>query len=285
MERQAVEAQRIRSELTTTEFGTSGGRAVMLLLLAGRGTFISDEVEREVAGPCLIWAPTGWWTRISLAAGARGFLARLPERALGRAMPTDALSAHVRQAVSRRIFLSDISPKMIASVTTLFEKIDTELREAPPGSETVLHHCISLMLIDIWRAAAPPRQSVEQAPHRISDSFLSLVELHMQNHWTIAEYASRIGISRDSLNTAVRGAIGVPPHAHIQRRLMEEAKALLVTTNLRVAEVGYRLGFGDAAYFTRFFKRHEQLAPAQFRRKYTPLYRQRTEEVSFAQWP
>ncbi len=285
MERQTVQAERIRSALTNTEYATSGGRAVMLLLLAGRGTFISDEIEREVAGPCLIWAPTGWSTRIALAAGARGYLVRMPERALGRALPTDVLSAHVRQTVSRRMFLSDLSVRTITSLTALFEKIETELREAAPGSETVLHHCVSLLLIDIWRAAAPPRQSVEQHPDRISDSFLGLVELHLQNHWTIAEYARRIGVSRDRLNAAVRRAIGIPPHAHIQRRLMEEAKALLVTTNLNVAEVCYRLGFSDAAYFTRFFRRHEKLTPALFRRTYTPLYRTRTQEVSFAEWP
>ncbi|MGP6089654.1 helix-turn-helix domain-containing protein [Antarctobacter jejuensis] len=285
MARQSVQAERIKSALTNIEYATSGERAVLLLLLAGRGAFSSDEVEREVMGPCLIWAPTGWSTRIALAAGARGYLVRMPERALGRALPTDALSAHVRQVVSRRIFLSELSPEMIASVATMFEKIEAELRNAAPGSETALHHCISLLLIDIWRAAAPPRLTTEQQPHRLSDRFLSLVELHLQNHWTIAEYARRIGVSRDRLNSAVRNAIGVPPHAHIQRRLMEEAKALLVTTNLPVSEVCYRLGFNDAAYFTRFFRRHESLAPAQFRRTYTPLYQTRTQEVSFADWP
>lgn len=285
MERQTIQAERIKSALSKTEFATSGERAVLLLLLSGRGTFFSEDVEREIAAPCMVWAPTGWSTRIALTAGARGYLLRMPERALGRALPTDVLSAHVRQVVSRRMFLSDLSSKVIASFTTLFEKIETELRDAAPGSETVLHHCVSLMLIDIWRADARPRPSMEQQPHRISDNFLSLVELHLQNQWNIAEYAKRIGVSRDRLNGAVRRAIGIPPHAHIQRRLMEEAKALLVTTNLHVAEVGYRLGFSDAAYFTRFFRRHESIAPAQFRRTYTPLYRTRTEEVSFAEWP
>lgn len=285
MERHTIQAERIRSALTKTEYATSGGRSTFMLLEAGTGTFISDEVERDVTGPCLIWAPTGWSTRIALVAGTRGFLIRMPERALGRALPTDVLSAHVRQVVSRRIFLSDLSRPAIQSFTTLFDKMETELREIAPGSEAVLHHCVALLLIDIWRAAAPPLQASEPQPHRISDSFLNLVELHLQNHWTIAEYARRIGVPRDRLNDAVRRAIGIPPHSHIQRRLMEEAKALLVTTNLQVAEVGYKLGFGDAAYFTRFFRRHESLAPAQFRRTYTPLYRTRSEEVSFAEWP
>lgn len=285
MERQTIQAERIKSALTKTEFATSGGRAIFVLLESGRGTFISDEVERDVAGPCLIWSPSGWSTRITLAAGTAGVLIRMPERALGRALPTDLISAHVRQIVSRRIFLSDVTPPMMQSFVALFDKIETELHALAPGTDAVLHHCVSLLLIEIWRAAAPPLQATEPQPHRISDSFLNLVELHLQNHWTVAEYARRIGVSRDRLNETVRRAIGIPPHQHMQRRLMEEAKTLLVTTNLQVAEVGYKLGFSDAAYFTRFFRRHESLAPAQFRRTYTPLYRTRTKEVSFAEWP
>jgi AraC family transcriptional activator of pobA len=285
LERQTIQAERIKSALTRTEFATSGGRATFLILESGRGTFISDEVERDIAGPCLIWSPTGWSSRISLAAGTRGFLIRMPERALGRALPTDVISAHVRQVVSRRIFLSDMTSAMMQSCIVLFDKIETELRALAPGSETVLHHCVSLLLIEIWRAVAPPFQATEPQPHRISDSFLNLVELHLQNHWTVAEYARRIGVSRDRLNEAVRRTIGIPPHRHMQRRLMEEAKTLLITSNLQVAEIGYKLGFSDAAYFTRFFRRHESLAPAQFRRTYTPIYRKRTQEVSFAEWP
>ncbi|MFK7752471.1 MAG: helix-turn-helix domain-containing protein [Sedimentitalea sp.] len=285
MKRQTIQAERIKSALTNSEFATSGGRATFVILESGRGTFISDEVGRDVAGPCLIWAPSGWSTRITLTAGTRGFLIRMPERALGRALPTDLISAHVRQVVSRRIFLSDVTRPMMQSFVALFDKIETELRALAPGSDTVLHHCVSLLMIEIWRAAAPPLQATEPQPHRISDSFLNLVELHLQNHWTVAEYARRIGVSRDRLNDAVGRAVGIPPHQHMQRRLMEEAKALLVTTNLQVAEIGYKLGFSDAAYFTRFFRRHESLAPVQFRRTYTPLYRTRTKEVSFAEWP
>jgi AraC family transcriptional regulator, transcriptional activator of pobA len=285
LERQTIQAERIKSALTNTEFATSGGRATFMLLVSGQGVFVSDEIERDVIGPCIIWAPTGWSTRITLAAGTRGFLIRIPERILGRALPTDLISAHVRQVVSRRIFLSELPKPMMESLVGLFNKVETETHDMEPGAETVLLHCVSLLLIEIWRAAAPPLQATAPAPHRISDNFFNLVELHLQNHWTVGEYASRIGVSRDRLNEAVRRAIGIPPHQHIQRRLVEEAKALLVTTNLQVAEIGYKLGFDDAAYFTRFFRRHEKLAPSQFRRTFTPIWRSRSEEVSFAEWP
>ena len=282
---ESVQAETIKSALTVTEFAASGGRATFVALLSGRGTYVAEDIERDVTGPSLIWAPTGWPARMSLAAGTRGFLIRLPEKALGRSLPTGVISAHVRQVVSQRIFLSDPPKERIPSFQALFNNIERELRNADPGADTVLHHYISLLLIEIWRTAAPPHQSADLQPLRISDSFLSLVELHLQSHLPISEYARRIGVSRDRLNVAVRRATGKPPHAHIQKRLMEEAKALLVCSNLQVAEIGYKLGFTDAAYFNRFFQRHAEMAPGKFRRRYLPVYRRATSEISFADWP
>lgn len=285
MKSTTIQAERIKSALTTTEFATEGGRSVFVALFSGRGVFQSNEIERDVVGPCLIWAPSGWPARLSLNAGTRGYLLRMPESALGRALPIGVISAHVRQVVGKRIFLSDPPAPSMSTLQMLFENIERELREIAPGTDTVLHHYVSLLLIEIWRAAAPPAQSTDPQPHRISDSFLNLVELHLQNHWTVAEYARRIGVSRDRLNVAVRRTLGVSPHIHLQRRLIEEAKALLVSSNLQVAEIGYKLGFGDAAYFNRFFQRHLDMPPGRFRQAYTPLYRRTSSVISFADWP
>jgi AraC family transcriptional regulator, transcriptional activator of pobA len=36
-----------------------------------------------------------------------------------------------------------------------------------------------------------------------------------------------------------------------------------------VAEVAYRLNFDDPAYFCRFFKKHTQVTPGEFKRSYS----------------
>ena len=45
---------------------------------------------------------------------------------------------------------------------------------------------------------------------------------------------------------------------------MEKAKELLQTTNMRVYEVALFVGFEDAAYFSRFFKRYTGVSPKKF---------------------
>jgi AraC family transcriptional activator of pobA len=48
---------------------------------------------------------------------------------------------------------------------------------------------------------------------------------------------------------------------------MMEARRYLAFSNLSIAEIGYELGFQDANYFTRFFRLHEKMTPAAFRKK------------------
>ena len=51
----------------------------------------------------------------------------------------------------------------------------------------------------------------------------------------------------------------------IQKRI-EEAKQLLINTNLQVSEIAGIVGFSSLAYFTQAFKKHEQISPGKFRK-------------------
>jgi len=218
-------------------------------------------------------------------AGTRGFVLRAPEQTIGQAMPTGPISAQVRKALSNRLILSRLTAAHIARLRNTFELIEGELFTMAPGALSVIHHCISLLLIEIWRTSGPTHDEISVRPQQIADDFLHLVELHLQSHRTVKEYAQRIGVSRDRLNSAVRRAIGTSPNQHIQLRLMEEAKTLLLHSALSISEIAYKLGYNDAAYFNRFFHRHAGMAPGRFRKSKQKLSGPTSKKPSFAAWP
>jgi AraC-like DNA-binding protein len=51
---------------------------------------------------------------------------------------------------------------------------------------------------------------------------------------------------------------------------MAEARRLLVETDLSAEEVGLRVGYGDAGYFTRTFRRVHGATPLGWRRAGRP---------------
>ena len=78
-------------------------------------------------------------------------------------------------------------------------------------------------------------------------------------------YARHIGVTPGHLTEAVKAATGRPASALVREARVREAKRLLTGTALTVRQVATRVGFGDPAYFCRFFRRETGVSPGGFR--------------------
>lgn len=278
-----IEARTIKSALTRTEYVLRGGRAHLFLLLAGAGHLSSDDGENELVAPGFIWLPHGKSSRLKLEAGTRGSALSIPDPQLGFSVPAGSLGSHIREVIGYPEILRKPEPASIGKLGGLIGTIERELFENGPAAQTVVQHCISLLLIEFWRLSRPEVSNPKALPRNIVHNFMSLVDLHLHDHWTVQLYAKHMGVSKDRLNTAVQRATGRTPLAHIHRRQITEAKTLLTGTSLQVAEVAYKLGFRDAAYFNRFFQRHAGLPPGKFRQN--SAQQKAGADESFAAWP
>ena len=79
------------------------------------------------------------------------------------------------------------------------------------------------------------------------------------------EVFAHIGKSHTAVEAAFRAELGTTVHAEIQRIRMDEARRLLLMTNLPLAEVSRRSGFASARYFTLAFRKEFGLPPSAFR--------------------
>ena len=67
---------------------------------------------------------------------------------------------------------------------------------------------------------------------------------------------------------ALRIKTGMSPIHYLQRLRIKRAKTLLETTSLAVEAIGWKVGYADAAYFRRLFRRITGMPPARYRRKF-----------------
>lgn len=83
----------------------------------------------------------------------------------------------------------------------------------------------------------------------------------------VRDYSDCLGITPSHLAEAVREVTGRTPGQIIRAAQIAEARRLLRYTDKTIAQVADELGFNDAAYFGRFFKRETGLRPGEFRRR------------------
>lgn len=94
---------------------------------------------------------------------------------------------------------------------------------------------------------------------------VALIEEHYTTQKDTTFYAERLSVSNHHLNDIVRILRGTTVKKMIGLRLLLEAKRELSFGALTVKEVAFKLGFNDASYFSRFFKKHTGYNPEQFK--------------------
>lgn len=92
-----------------------------------------------------------------------------------------------------------------------------------------------------------------------------LIHQHFRSHKPASFYAQELGISPTHLNRIVKQLTGRSTQTLINGKLIDEAQRELLFTQIPVQEIGYRLGFADPAYFSRFFQTNTGLSPRQWR--------------------
>jgi AraC family transcriptional activator of pobA len=99
----------------------------------------------------------------------------------------------------------------------------------------------------------------------ISDKFRTLVEAHYRTQHQLSFYGSSLFVTPHYLNEAVKKAVGKTASEFIRDRIILEAKRMLVQTHIPIGEIADELGFKDFSYFSRHFKKYNQVSPEQFR--------------------
>jgi len=203
-----------------------------------------------------IWATGIAFTKEFLALQENAALARLP-------------IIESRQG-GHELLLSD---QDLIFVEDLIAKINTENRNPGEWQQrmlaaylTVLLTYLSKLYVEQYSAlnTSAEKMLLKAYQAKINESFRELKE--------VGDYALQLNISPGHLSDVVKIQSGKPAIKHIHERLVLEARRLLFHTDNSLKEIAFDLGFSDASYFNRFFKRETDLTPAAYRSKIREMY-------------
>jgi AraC-like DNA-binding protein len=240
----------------------------ILLVTHGRGALWIDDVRAAVAPGVVLFTRPGairrWEVRgvdgaclfftpqfiHDVFADAR-FLDQLAYFAPGR--PSAALRLHDRE---RTEFLARFRA-MTAEVGALSD-------DAPHLLRAVLYDL--LIRLNRWYVRRFGDGARTRPPAAV-ERFAAAVERDFAAEHRVAAYAGRVGLTPGHLNVLCRRHLGRSASRVIRDRLLLEAKRRLLHGDRPVFVVASELGFADAAYFGRFFRRETGETPRAFRRR------------------
>lgn len=147
-------------------------------------------------------------------------------------------------------------------------RIDSKLE----GSKQEVNKLLQLQLRSLLaRIAILTNQSdaaCEQSSsrsYRRYNEFSDMLEKHYMNQPDLNFFAAKIGCSVKSLSRSVFQFSGLSAKKLMTKRIVLEAKRLLVHSDMNVGEISEALGFDEPTNFIKFFKRSERCTPGEFR--------------------
>jgi AraC family transcriptional regulator, transcriptional activator of pobA len=221
----------------------------------------------EFEGPTVVIIPAGAVHGFGFHAESQGYvLTSNLDRLLSMASSLHQAPIAALFSVPRVISLS--GDLVLASrAAGLFGNLLQEFRQPEsPGPQVGWLACSVLWILSSGTNPTTTMQSPDRYELDRLRRFRLLVETHYRKHWPVKRYARQLALSESSLNRICRNMTGGTAFDIVQQRLALEARRRLVYVLGSVAGVAAELGFKDAAYFCRFFRRHAGVSPTEFRR-------------------
>ena len=96
----------------------------------------------------------------------------------------------------------------------------------------------------------------------------TLIENNPTKIFTVTELCSKVGIGRRTFERRFKKCTGNSVTEYLQRVKVEFTKKQLEADKKTINEIIYEVGYNDVDAFRRVFKKHTDLSPADYRKKY-----------------
>jgi len=185
----------------------------------------------------------------------------------------DEISSKLRMPIfSMDYLISSYSPvfsvdgELQQSCDRILSEITKE-NEHKQSNKFIIELLFSSMLLKLMRVRPTTlKESVNEHQVKRIRLFLTLLNKHHHTYRNVAFYADHMGMSYKQLNKLCKITSNKTAKQVIDFYLLIEAKRKLVIEQSSVKEVAYALGFDENSNFIKFFKKHTEQTPSQFKK-------------------
>lgn len=157
---------------------------------------------------------------------------------------------------------------------SLLTEIKVELLNSETDSVHIIRSLLYYLLQTLNRRYANQHAlPLKKSGDNFAFLFKNLMEIHIREVQRIGDYAEMLGISRISLNKAVKAQFNTTATQLLKQRLLFEIQNLLLHSNKNINEIAYELNFSEPNHLMRFFKTQTSQTPTEFINSMTTVSR------------
>jgi AraC family transcriptional regulator, transcriptional activator of pobA len=225
----------------------------------GKGTYFIDDKTWTFLAPAISFVPSSLVHGFSVSPQSDAIVISIANDAVQKINLAD--SAKINSLFFTQKELSKSDWTHIQSLMTL---ANAEYASQRTNSISILEQTIAIILTLLVREAKGTVFNTEQKLP-LSKNLSQLIDIHFREQWSVEDYCAALNSTYHMVDKAAHAGFGFSIKTMIVRRRVLEAKRLLKFTIRSVEDIAFELGFKDAAYFNRLFKRHAGKSPGAWR--------------------
>lgn len=245
-------------------FSKQKGVFFMLVTAGEINMTVGYEKYEVTRGELIIIQPEKPFLIENFSADIQGYMLNLKGGSVLGSMGNHSLifSLEFLETWSNSRFIIDRPP--IEYVENLFRRIQWEKEHHINKFAIVNAYVITLLLEvnNIYNEVAESNRAAIDLNRRFKNEVYKTMDAQV----SLTEYAGRLSVTPNHLNKSIKSTSGMSASQLISKIKVTEAKYLLMMSDITITEIAGKLGFEDASYFSRFFKKCESISPTDFRK-------------------
>ncbi|MBY5932800.1 AraC family transcriptional regulator [Tateyamaria omphalii] len=228
---------------------------VVIWVTRGQGRLLLNGTRRGVGTHNALTIPPHTLFSLDLGRQGVGMAALIPD------------GTEVRLPIGpRQLRIRDVDA--IGELTGIFEAAHRETTQGKALAQDAIDAQMSLLSVWLRRQIALPENLpvAMNAAARLSARFCERVARDHASGLSMAEHAAELGVTATHLTRACKAATGRTAADLLTERILYAARVALIETAVPVQDIARHLGFGSAAYFTRFMQQHTGQTPTALRK-------------------
>ena len=161
-----------------------------------------------------------------------------------------------------------------SEIDDIFKKIYAEYHQRKRGYLALIRAYVIELIIKIFREMENDSRGISSRQIKIVDATLKYLHENYSNPLSVEDLASNSFFSKEYLGRIFKNVTGKTVSAMLQKIRVEEACALLSSTDRIISDIAKSCGFNDMKFFYNTFRKLTGMTPGEYRQKHTESFQQ-----------
>lgn len=153
-------------------------------------------------------------------------------------------------------------------VKNIFERICACHVSKNPENELLRQSLVLDLIYSVYR----PTLAVQVKKNKVIEKSVAYIKSNLTSDLSLENLAAEAKFAPSYFHKLFKASTGKPLHKYIEDLRIEQAKNMLITTEMTLTQIAYECGFSSQSYFSYAFKRYTSMTPRAYAKKVMERY-------------